>query len=402
MRRAGADPRRPRRAAPAALPRRRCTRMRAPHRSPPSAAICARRATSSSTPHCSACSLAIGIGGGFGYTGQKIVVEGQSFVNSLPSYNSFNPGPVLQRRTLAPFSLDVEQIRSAVRDQNGDAVGTPWTTRRMSPRQRAGGREPTTTIKVNDPLSIGGHQRLSAGQRLRADDHGARRRGQGGLRRLRAVPPAGGPNMTSLGFVKVAGRAAGAGRDDRLLLSDATARSTARARSRRRIPASSTRVLTPQRLRGRPRHRRRHAAVGLQRSTPTGMTQLAGAADEDEGDRARSPGRRRSSRTARHDHAATGAPDAFASLAASTTIPAQGHGCSRSRSSRSPACSRRSSSRAAGSGSKAVARRGRTLTLEYGGLARGEDPDLAAAVTAVARRHAGPHSSRRDPETTQA
>ena len=36
--------------------------------------------------------VTVGIGGGFGYTGQRVIVEGYAFTNSLASYDSFNPG----------------------------------------------------------------------------------------------------------------------------------------------------------------------------------------------------------------------------------------------------------------------------------------------------------------------
>ncbi|MGH1526932.1 hypothetical protein ACRAWC_24620 [Leifsonia sp. L25] len=42
-----------------------------------------------------------------------MVVEGQSFVNSLPSYNSFNPGRFFSDASLAPFSIAVDKSRRA-------------------------------------------------------------------------------------------------------------------------------------------------------------------------------------------------------------------------------------------------------------------------------------------------
>jgi cytochrome c biogenesis protein len=100
--------------------------------------------------------VAVGIGGGFGYTGQKVVVEGQSFVNSLPSYNSFNPGRFFSDFSLQPFSIRVDKLDVAYETQNEHAKGTPLdyaaTVTTTGPGEASG----TSSIKVNEPLAIGG------------------------------------------------------------------------------------------------------------------------------------------------------------------------------------------------------------------------------------------------------
>ena len=47
--------------------------------------------------------VAVGIGGGFGFTGQRVIVEGQTFVNTLAAYDSFNPGRFFDDTTLEPY-----------------------------------------------------------------------------------------------------------------------------------------------------------------------------------------------------------------------------------------------------------------------------------------------------------
>lgn len=100
--------------------------------------------------------VAIGVGGGFGYTGQKVVVEGQSFVNSLPSYNSFNPGRFFSDAALEPFSIRVDKLDVSYETKNQNAVGTPLDYTAHVTTIGPGDASSTTTIKVNEPLAIGG------------------------------------------------------------------------------------------------------------------------------------------------------------------------------------------------------------------------------------------------------
>ncbi|MFF2050691.1 cytochrome c biogenesis protein ResB [Leifsonia sp. NPDC058194] len=100
--------------------------------------------------------VAIGVGGGFGYTGQKVVVEGQSFVNSLPSYNSFNPGRFFSDAALEPFSIRVDKLDVSYETKNENAVGTPLDYTAHVTTTGPGDASSSTTIKVNEPLAIGG------------------------------------------------------------------------------------------------------------------------------------------------------------------------------------------------------------------------------------------------------
>jgi cytochrome c biogenesis protein len=102
--------------------------------------------------------LAVGLGGGFGYNGQKVVVVGQSFVNSLPSYNSFNPGRFFNDASLQPFSIRVDSLDVAYETKNVNAMGEPLDYTAHVTTTGPGSASGTTTIKVNDPLEIGGTQ----------------------------------------------------------------------------------------------------------------------------------------------------------------------------------------------------------------------------------------------------
>jgi cytochrome c biogenesis protein len=102
--------------------------------------------------------VTVGIGGGFGYVGQKIVVVGQSFVNNLASYNSFSPGRFFNDGSLSPFSIRVDNLAVKYETQNKNAIGLPLDYTTYVTTTQPGGAPAKTTIKVNAPLEIAGTQ----------------------------------------------------------------------------------------------------------------------------------------------------------------------------------------------------------------------------------------------------
>ena len=101
--------------------------------------------------------IAVGIGGGFGFSGQRVVVDGQTMINTLSAYDSFNPGRFFNSNDLAPYSLSLDQLSVTYETKNTKALGLPIDyTAHVTTRQQGAGSEQTTTIKVNEPLTIGG------------------------------------------------------------------------------------------------------------------------------------------------------------------------------------------------------------------------------------------------------
>ena len=110
---------------------------------------------------------AVGIGGAFGFTGQRLLVEGEPFTNVLADYDSFNAGSWVDPDTaLEPFDLRLDEFEGTYEFAiDDDGVGT-WHpldfTASMSTRVPAavGGSGDWTdaTLAVNAPLEIGGTQ----------------------------------------------------------------------------------------------------------------------------------------------------------------------------------------------------------------------------------------------------
>lgn len=100
--------------------------------------------------------ISVGIGGGFGYAGQRVIVEGQAFTNTLLAYDTFNPGRFFNDSDLTPYTLRLDSFTTRYEERNVNAVGQPIDyTANVTTQQR--GEEPTrNVIKVNDPLRIAG------------------------------------------------------------------------------------------------------------------------------------------------------------------------------------------------------------------------------------------------------
>jgi cytochrome c biogenesis protein len=101
----------------------------------------------------------VAIGGGFGYNGQRLLVEGQPFANVLADYDSFYPGPWVDADSaLEPFGLRLDAFDSTYEfDQTAGSWHPTDFDATLGVRDR-GGEWRTATLKVNSPLEIGGTQ----------------------------------------------------------------------------------------------------------------------------------------------------------------------------------------------------------------------------------------------------
>jgi len=100
--------------------------------------------------------LAVGVGGGFGYTGQRLLVEGQTFSNVLGSYDSFNPGRWFQQTDLKGYNFTLDKFVTKYEERNLDALGQALDYSATVTTQEKGGAKQTSRLGVNDPVSVGG------------------------------------------------------------------------------------------------------------------------------------------------------------------------------------------------------------------------------------------------------
>ncbi|MEO0024280.1 MAG: hypothetical protein RL196_721 [Actinomycetota bacterium] len=103
--------------------------------------------------------VAVGFGGAFSYSGQRLLVEGDTFVNNLAGYDSFSPGAFFNENNLQPFSMSLDKFEIAF-DNNVDHegnTGTPIDFRATVSTKLTPGSEPSkAVIRVNEPLELPG------------------------------------------------------------------------------------------------------------------------------------------------------------------------------------------------------------------------------------------------------
>jgi cytochrome c biogenesis protein len=146
----------------------------------------------------------VAIGGGFSYSGQKVVVEGQPFVNVLADYSSFNPGRFFDESSPGAVPHGARRLRRHLRARE---------LQRLRVREQLhGGCHGATCqgsgdyqdqVKVNQPLHVLGNDTYLLGNGYAP--HITVTDGEGNVAFSGSVPfLSQDANLTSIGVVKVA------------------------------------------------------------------------------------------------------------------------------------------------------------------------------------------------------
>ncbi|MFF7335104.1 cytochrome c biogenesis protein ResB [Streptomyces sp. NPDC090306] len=99
--------------------------------------------------------VAFGWGQLFKSEGDKLVVEGDGFSNTLTQYDDFKSGNLFSDDDLVPFSFNLKKFTGTY-ERNGPEKGTPRTYQAdITYSVGAEGKTKKTTVKVNEPLEIG-------------------------------------------------------------------------------------------------------------------------------------------------------------------------------------------------------------------------------------------------------
>ncbi|MGO1885587.1 MAG: cytochrome c biogenesis protein ResB, partial [Citricoccus sp.] len=97
------------------------------------------------------------VGGLLSYSGQKIIVEGEGFANTLVAYDSFTPGSAFSEDQLAPFSMTLDGFEAEFDRESETHYGQPLDfTAHMTVQDGTGGEPRQEELKVNHPFDIGG------------------------------------------------------------------------------------------------------------------------------------------------------------------------------------------------------------------------------------------------------
>ncbi|GGH36275.1 cytochrome c biogenesis protein ResB [Microbacterium album] len=99
--------------------------------------------------------VAVGVGGGFAYTGQRVLIEGQTVVNALVDYSSMNRGRFVSEHALAPYALRLNSfdVSYVPIGQSGQGQAGDFSAN-VTVRQ-PDGTEIDDSVRVNYPLDIG-------------------------------------------------------------------------------------------------------------------------------------------------------------------------------------------------------------------------------------------------------
>ncbi|MGW0813244.1 cytochrome c biogenesis protein ResB [Streptomyces viridiviolaceus] len=92
----------------------------------------------------------------FKYEGNKLILEGDGFSNTLTQYDDFKSGNLFGQDDLDPFSFSLKDFKGTY-EPTGPNRGTPRTYEAdVTYSVGAYGKDQTATIKVNKPLEIDG------------------------------------------------------------------------------------------------------------------------------------------------------------------------------------------------------------------------------------------------------
>lgn len=101
--------------------------------------------------------ISVAIGGATSFSGQRVLVEGDTFVNNLAGYDSFSPGAWFDESSLQPFSVKLEKFEAIFDLRNKTNVGTPLDfIASVSTKNTPDATAKKGTIKVNYPLEAPG------------------------------------------------------------------------------------------------------------------------------------------------------------------------------------------------------------------------------------------------------
>lgn len=99
--------------------------------------------------------IIMALGSLLSYSGQRVLVEGETFTNSLVSYDSFDPGTFFDPSQLGTFRLTLEKFVATFDDQSsGSQFGQPRKFA-ASMQVTQGGESEKQILKVNEPIHIG-------------------------------------------------------------------------------------------------------------------------------------------------------------------------------------------------------------------------------------------------------
>lgn len=102
--------------------------------------------------------LSVGVGAGFSYTGQAVIVEGDTFVNSALDYNTLSTGPLVNTEQLPLYTLRLDQFDVRFINPGEPGQGQAVDFAAQVTTQLPGEAAQEHAIRVNHPLNLAGER----------------------------------------------------------------------------------------------------------------------------------------------------------------------------------------------------------------------------------------------------
>ena len=146
--------------------------------------------------------VSVGIGSTVSYTGQRVVVEGTTFVNQLSDYSSFTPGRFVDTEALSPYSITLDDFRVSYQLPGLPGAGQAGDYSADITVRSPGADDRTESVIVNYPITVASDRVYLLGNGYAPTITVRDNTGQIVLSESQPFLPQDG-NMTSLGIIKV-------------------------------------------------------------------------------------------------------------------------------------------------------------------------------------------------------
>lgn len=94
---------------------------------------------------------------GLNYTGDRVIVQGTTFVNSESAYSSFSPGRYFDRSSLTPYALSLDSFDVEYVDPGKPGAGQAGNfAAHLSIREAGDDDTRAETVRVNAPIEVNG------------------------------------------------------------------------------------------------------------------------------------------------------------------------------------------------------------------------------------------------------
>lgn len=100
--------------------------------------------------------VSVGVGGGFAYTGQQVIIEGQAVANSLVDYSSMNRGRFVGDDALTPYVMRLDSFDVTYQPIGTSGAGQAGDFKANLTVTEPGGVQRSEAVRVNHPLDIAG------------------------------------------------------------------------------------------------------------------------------------------------------------------------------------------------------------------------------------------------------